>query len=114
MQIKKLEDELGVKIFNRKNKPFVITELGQKIISQAKMRYQSLMSRSLRITVPMNLDLEAGDIISVKLIDSMKGTDEWMSGLYIIKDLKHSYITRKNGVQCYTFLRLIKDTPGDD
>ena len=36
MQIKKLEDELGVKIFNRKNKPFVITELGQKIISQAK------------------------------------------------------------------------------
>ena len=36
MQIKKLEDELGVKIFNRRNKPFVITELGQKIISQAK------------------------------------------------------------------------------
>ena len=36
MQIKKLEDELGIKIFNRKNKPFVITELGQKIISQAK------------------------------------------------------------------------------
>ena len=85
-----------------------------KIISQAKMRYQSLMSRSLRITVPMNLDLEAGDIISVKLIDSMKGTDEWMSGLYIIKDLRHSYITADNGVQCYTYLRLIKDTPGDD
>jgi len=36
MQIKKLEDELGVKIFNRKNKPFIVTELGQKIISQAK------------------------------------------------------------------------------
>ena len=85
-----------------------------KIISQAKMRYQSLMSRSLRITVPMNLDLEAGDIISVKLIDSMKGTDKWMSGLYIIKDLRHSYITADNGVQCYTYLRLIKDTPGDD
>ena len=85
-----------------------------KIISQAKMRYQSLMSRSLKITVPMNLDLEAGDIISVKLIDSMKGTDKWMSGLYIIKDLRHSYITTDNGVQCYTYLRLIKDTPGDD
>jgi len=85
-----------------------------KIISQAKMRYQSLMSRSLRITVPMNLDLEAGDIISVKLIDSMKGTDKWMSGLYIIKDLRHSYITDEKGVQCRTYLRLIKDTPGDD
>jgi len=85
-----------------------------KIISQAKMRYQSILSRSLRVTVPMNLELEAGDVISVKLIDSMKGTDKWMSGLYIIKDLQHSYITRKNGVQCYTYLRLIKDTPGDD
>ena len=85
-----------------------------KIITQAKMRYQSLLSRSLRVTVPMNLDLEAGDIISVKLIDSMKGTDKWMSGFYIIKDLRHSYITADDGVQCYTFLRLIKDTPGDD
>ena len=85
-----------------------------KIISQAKMRYQTLLSRSLRATVPMNLKLEAGDVVSVKLIDSMKGTDKWMSGLYIIKDLQHSYITRKNGVQCYTYLRLVKDTPGDD
>ena len=85
-----------------------------KIISQAKMRYQTLLSRSLRATVPMNLELEAGDVVSVKLIDSMKGTDKWMSGLYIIKDLQHSYITRKNGVQCYTYLRLVKDTPGDD
>ena len=85
-----------------------------KIISQAKMRYQTLLSRSLRATVPMNLKLEAGDVVSVKFIDSMKGTDKWMSGLYIIKDLQHSYITRKNGVQCYTYLRLVKDTPGDD
>ena len=85
-----------------------------KIITQAKMRYQSLLSRSLRVTVPMNLDLEAGDIISVKLIDSMKGTDKWMSGFYIIKDLRHSYITAVDGVQCYKFLRLIIDTPGDD
>ena len=85
-----------------------------KIISQAKMRYQTLLSRSLRATVPMNLKLEAGDVVDIKLIESMKGTDKWMSGLYIIKDLQHEYITRKNGVQCYTYLRLIKDTPGDD
>ena len=85
-----------------------------RIISQSRMRYQSLLSRSLRVSVAMNLDLEAGDVVSIKLIDTMRGTDEWMSGLYIIKDLKHSYITRKNGVQCYTYLRLIKDTPGDD
>ena len=85
-----------------------------KIISQARMRYQSLRSKALKITVPMNLQLEAGDILDIKIIKSMEGTDKWMSGLYIIKDLKHSYITRNNGVQCYTYLRLIKDTPGDD
>ncbi len=84
-----------------------------KIVSQAKMRYNSLRSKSLRIKVPMNLDLEAGDIITVKLIDVTKGTDKWTSGLYIIKDLRHSYITDENGVKCFTFLRLLKDTPGD-
>ena len=78
------------------------------------MRYESLLSKALRITVPMNLELEAGDIISIKLIDSMKGTDEWRSGYHLIKDLRHTVHFNDNGVQCYTYLRLIKDTPGDD
>ena len=54
MQIKKLEDELGVKIFNRKNKPFVITELGQKIISQAK----KVLSEEKKINDIINQDKE--------------------------------------------------------
>ena len=54
MQIKKLEDELGVKIFNRKNKPFVITELGQKIISQAK----KVLLEEKKINDIINLDKE--------------------------------------------------------
>ena len=36
MQVQKLEDELGVKLFNRNTKPIALTPIGSKIISQAK------------------------------------------------------------------------------
>ncbi|OJX54071.1 MAG: hydrogen peroxide-inducible genes activator [Flavobacterium sp. 38-13] len=36
MQIQKLEDELGVLIFDRSKKPIQLTEIGQKIVTQAK------------------------------------------------------------------------------
>ena len=36
MQIQKLEEELGVKIFNRSTKPIILTDIGKKIILQAK------------------------------------------------------------------------------
>lgn len=36
MQIQKLEDELGVLIFDRNKKPILLTEIGKKIVSQAK------------------------------------------------------------------------------
>ncbi len=37
MQIQKLEDELDVKIFNRSKKPIELTEVGKKIVEQAKV-----------------------------------------------------------------------------
>jgi len=37
MQIQKLEEELETKIFNRKKKPIQLTEIGAKIIEQAKI-----------------------------------------------------------------------------
>ena len=46
MQIQKLEDELDVKIFNRKKKPIAITPVGEKIIKQAK----TIVSESQRMT----------------------------------------------------------------
>ena len=85
-----------------------------KVISQSRMRYESVLSRSLCVTVPMNIGLEAGKLINVKLIKSMGGVDNWMSGYYLIKDLRHSVHFTKDGVQCYTYLRLVRDTPGDD
>ncbi|MEQ5791895.1 LysR family transcriptional regulator [Muricauda sp. NFXS6] len=36
MQVQKLEDELDVLIFDRSKKPITITEVGQKIVAQAK------------------------------------------------------------------------------
>ena len=84
-----------------------------KTITESRMRYESLLSRSLRITIPCNIELEAGDVISAKLIQSASGTDKWFSGYYIIKDLRHTVHIKENGVQCYTYLRLVRDTPGD-
>ena len=43
----------------------------------------------------------------------MAGNDEWLSGFYLIKDLRHTVHFRDNGIQCYTYLRLVRDTPGD-
>ena len=85
-----------------------------KVISQSRMRYETLLCKSLRATVPMNIQLEAGELINVKLIKSMGGVDNWMSGYYLIKDLRHTVHFTENGVQCYTYLRLVRDTPGDD
>ena len=36
MQVQKLEDELGVKKFNRSTKPIILTDIGKKILVQAK------------------------------------------------------------------------------
>lgn len=36
LQIKKLEEELGVRIFERSNKAFLVTEIGKKIIKKAE------------------------------------------------------------------------------
>ncbi|MDG2194244.1 MAG: hydrogen peroxide-inducible genes activator [Polaribacter sp.] len=46
MQIQKLEDELDAKIFNRSTKPIELTEIGKKIVEQAKI----IVDESNRIT----------------------------------------------------------------
>ena len=57
--------------------------------------------------------LEAGDVIKTSLIKSLSGNDEWLSGYYIIKDLRHGIHFTESGIQCLTHLRLVRDTPGD-
>ena len=45
MQIQKLEDELDVLIFDRSKKPIELTEVGKKIVNQAK----NIVNESFRI-----------------------------------------------------------------
>ena len=42
MQIKKLEEELGVTLFDRNKKPVVPTDIGQQVVEQAHLSLQSL------------------------------------------------------------------------
>ncbi len=42
MQIKQLEDEMGVTIFDRSRNPLVITSIGQRILAQAKVALYEL------------------------------------------------------------------------
>ena len=46
IQIQKLEEELGTKIFNRNTKPVLLTEIGKKIVQQA----QIIIEESSRMT----------------------------------------------------------------
>ena len=84
-----------------------------KVITQSKRRYQSLLSHTLRVTVPLNVKLEAGDVITVETIKSLEGVDKHISGLYLIKDLKHTVQIKETGVQCTTDLRLVRDSQGE-
>ena len=77
------------------------------------MRYSLLHSQLMSIQVPCNILLEAGDVIKTSLIKSLSGNDEWLSGYYIIKDLRHGIHFTESGIQCLTHLRLVRDTPGD-
>jgi len=45
MQIQKLEDELGIQIFNRSKKPIELTDIGKKIVLQA----QSIVNEASRM-----------------------------------------------------------------
>ena len=79
--------------------------------SQALMRYNSVFSQKLSMTIPSNTNLEAGDIIECEfaLTTQEKNTiDTEQSGLYMIKELCHHFDVSGS----YTSLTLIKDTFG--
>ena len=74
-----------------------------------------MLSQSLRLTVPMNFELEAGLPINLDLISPNKGLDNHESGVYLIKDLRHTIrVTEGGGMECFTNLRCIRDNYGND
>ena len=83
-----------------------------KIHSQAMMIYNTLFTQILTMTIPLNTNLIAGDIINCEFpridMEKRKGPDEIQSGLYMIKKLTH-YFDAKGS---YTKLQLARDTNG--
>jgi len=80
--------------------------------SQAIMRYNIMFTQTVSMTVPLNTNLNAGDIIECKfpkISESDKNTfDDEQSGLYMIKELCHHFDTEAS----YTSMKLIRDTFG--
>ena len=80
--------------------------------SQSLLRYNSLFTQTLTITIPSNTNLRAGDIIEcsfpITSTKKKKEFDEEQSGLYMIKELCHHYDTEGS----YTSAKLIRDTFG--
>jgi len=83
-----------------------------KYQSQALMRYNVLFTQSLTMTVPLNTNLTAGDIIKCLFpkttTSSKKEYDQDQSGLYMIKELCHHFDSEGS----YTSMKLIRDTFG--
>ena len=93
-----------------------VSELGNadpaRIHSQAMMRYNTLFTQILTMTIPLNTNLMAGDILECEFpridVEDRKEPDQEQSGLYMVKKLTHFF----NSTGSYTKLQLCRDTDG--
>ena len=93
-----------------------VSELGNadpaRIHAQSMMRYNTLFTQVLTMTIPLNTNLKAGDIINCDFpridVEDRKEPDEIQSGLYLIKKLTHFF----NSKGSYTKLQVVRDTNG--
>ncbi len=60
MQIKKLEDELGVQIFERANKKFLITPIGKELIKRAEIILR--VAEEMKILAKNSIDPFSGEL----------------------------------------------------
>jgi len=85
----------------------------EKIYAQRAMRYNTLFTQSMSITVPLNSNITAGSIIKVNIPkitpDSrIENETEQISGLYMVKELCHHY----DPYGSWTAMKVIRDTYG--
>ena len=79
---------------------------------QAILRYQLLFTQVLKMVVPLNTNLVAGDVINVKFLKSdmeAQEHDRKQSGFYLIKELCHHFDANMS----LTSLKLVRDTFGE-
>ena len=83
-----------------------------KTTSQSMMRYNQLMTQVIDITIPLNVNINAGSTIRCEFpaleTAERKEADPETSGLYMIKELAHFFDA--NG--SYTQLKLVRDSFG--
>jgi hypothetical protein len=83
-------------------------------LPQSIMRYNLLMSQVLDITVPCNLKLKAGDVITCEFKKrsssnlSSGSIGQLQSGRYIITHLCHNFTSKRS----FSSLRIVRDTSG--
>ena len=96
------------------DKDGVTTDSGRDIADMAKStaRYNILFSQAINITVPLNLNLKAGDLINAIFpaieASDLKKPDENQSGRYLIQQIRHHFQKNQN----FSYLRLIRDSYG--
>lgn len=85
-----------------------------KYQSQSLMRYNVLFTQTLSMIIPLNTNLNAGDIIRCnfpKISSADVGQyDTDQSGLYMIKELCHHFDVEHS----YTSMKLVRDTFGQN
>jgi hypothetical protein len=89
----------------------------EEIERQAKSRYNQIATSNLRITIPLNFKLRAGDMIEVDFPEpsSQKTVkvSKRKSGRYLIESLRHRIaIVTSDPVSNITVLSLVRDTEG--
>lgn len=79
-------------------------------VGQAITRYKSLFTQIVTIQVPVNVSLNAGDIIKCMFpeVAGDNKTDYTQSGLYIIKEISHFFGRNES----YTAMKIVRDTSG--
>jgi hypothetical protein len=89
-------------------------------IAQSNARYHFASNQQLNITVPPNLSIRAGDLLTLKFPNMVNQTgreqtphDEEHSGKYLVKNIGYNFIVRgANPYTASTVIDAIKDTPG--
>ena len=81
-------------------------------IAKSLARYNLLFTQSLNISIPLNTNMKAGDIIVCKFPRLKDGKaneqDQNLSGKYLIRALRHHVEANVNA----TYLKLIRDSYG--
>ena len=78
---------------------------------EALVRYNLLFQQVVRIIIPLNTNLQAGELVKLNFLGAPEGStyDRQQSGHYLIKELCHAFDTE----QSVTSMTVIRDTFGE-